>query len=248
MLVVTLLQDGAEEVRDNMAASVGAIFSSLSQYIGNTHMYMHSYTLHKFTARFSCMFQLHLCTLCYYCISLTLSGNFASDRLIQCPSCSSALQSYLISLPIILGHVPQKTLEFLLRIVDLPSSHADKPAPVGSGNLLFEEDPLNNYMEEITVLRAACSAMETLIANHCKSLNVLSLAQQVKSVGSSLLAKLDSNISPWTEQHWFHDLCKVALVREALVNGVHRSGSDYGIKAIELLNDFVHIKSKILIF
>ena len=42
MLVVGLLQDGVEEVREEMATSVGTILSSLSPSVGMRIIYLHT--------------------------------------------------------------------------------------------------------------------------------------------------------------------------------------------------------------
>ena len=134
--------------------------------------------------------------------------------------------------------------------MDLESSLTLK-TPTEIGNLLFEEDPLNNYMEEITVLVAVCRAVESLLSSHSRELKqvFLDLAKQVKDVAIILFSRVNSSengcaverVSPWDEQHVFHGLCKVALLSEALVNGAGRAGGS-SLEVAELLNDVVHSK------
>ena len=131
--------------------------------------------------------------------------------------------------------------------MDLESSLTLK-TPTEIGNLLFEEDPLNNYMEEITVLVAVCRAVESLLSSHSRELKQ-DLAKQVKDVAILLFSRVNSSengcaverVSPWDEQHVFHGLCKVALLSEALVNGAGRAGGS-SLEVAELLNDVVHSK------
>lgn len=157
------------------------------------------------------------------------------------PSSSSALQSYILCLPYTLHRYPQTALTILLCLVDLESLLVEKEHE----NVLFEEDPLNNYMEEISVLRTACKALEVVVAAHYGDLKeILRLSQQVKNMATVVIARLeistDSDIfSPWDEPNVFHGVCKVSLVSEALVNGVQKSGSSQEL--IEPLKPYVNL-------
>ena len=152
--------------------------------------------------------------------------NFCAVTTSPHPSPSSALNSFILSLPLILHHQPHVTLKILLHLVDLDASILEKRSSYTS-NLLFEEDPLNNYMEEMTVLADVCNAMKTLIAHHHEQLQepLSHLVQHLCDIGSSLLveAKLGGkngrtvcNLSPWDNPLLFLCLCKVTLVSEAV--------------------------------
>ena len=172
------------------------------------------------------------------------------------PSASSALRSYITSLPLLLHHCPHTTLSVLLQLVDLDESLAKKSD--GTNNLLFEEDPLNNYMEEISVLTAACRALKTLLSNHCEELcePLISLVQKVQSIGTFLLAEVtssDDNInsrmvgkfSPWDQRQVFLGLCKVALLSQAIVDGA--SERLPALDLVEPLTKYTELKMELLI-
>ena len=191
-----------------------------------------------------------------------LHSIIASER----PSPSSALHSYILSLPIILHHHPTTTFNILLRLVDLDTSLVNvvENKSQGSGNVLFEEDPLNNYMEEVRVLTAACRAMKYLIASHCKQLHnhLVSLAQQVHTIAKSLQTHYSEStcasvgfetsfivnrFSPWDRPQVFLALCKVALLCEAVVDGAMDAGHSESHELIKLLSHYTELKTTLLL-
>jgi hypothetical protein len=203
MLLVDLLQDEAEEVRDDMAASVAAVLSSLSPFVENLH------------------------------------------TVIACPSpsSSSALQSFVSSLPLVLYRDPQSAFTVLLHLLNLDSSQVESRSS-GTSNLLFEEDPLNNYLEEVVVLASACRALKTLVTHHSEKLldRLFGLAEQVTS--STLLVEVNFDqctsasmckFSPWDKPQMFLRLYKVALVSEAVVNGTEKRGAGAGCEIFRKL-------------
>lgn len=129
----------------------------------------------------------------------------------------------------------------------------------GSGNLLFEEDPLNNYMEEVVVLTIACRAIKTLIVSHCEVLHkpLVVLAQQLCSVASNLQAKLNSDavelcptdrmFSPWDEPQVFLGFSKVSLLSEAVVDGVVEADYALSHEFTELTRDLKELKTELLL-
>ena len=107
--------------------------------------------------------------------------------------------------------------------------------------MLFEEDPLNNYMEEIRVLTAACEAVETLLAGHCCELlqSVVSLTRRLQTISKALIDNHERGgyLSPWDQPQVFLGLCKVSLLSEAVVKGLHQAGCSH-----QQLNEFVSLK------
>ena len=163
------------------------------------------------------------------------------------PSSSSALDSYISCLPLALHRHPHTALTILLTLVDLQSVVLEKE----NENILFEEDPLNNYMEEMSILRVACTAIEKLIAHHSKFMTetLTRLSQEVQSLATAVMAKLEGSkyavsFSPWDEPNVFHCLCKVSLLSETVVNGVKKSDCGHQLH----LSDFMKIKSNIFVF
>ena len=172
----------------------------------------------------------------------------------QTPSASSALCSYIASLPLVFPHHPHTIFTLLLQLVNFNASEASH----GGGNLLFEEDPLNNYMEEIVVLTETCSAMKTLIGVHHEHLHkpLLVLTEQLCSRASSLQMELSDatdinsevfhEFSPWEKQHAFLTLCKVCLLAEAVVDGVVEAAHSDSHIFTEQLRGLTELKTKLL--
>ena len=173
----------------------------------------------------------------------------------QTPSACSALCSYIASLPLIFPNHPHITFTLLLQLVNLNASEASH----GGGNLLFEEDPLNNYMEEIVVLTETCRAMKTLISVYHEQLHkpLLVLTEQLCSLANSLQMKLPDAIdtafhnlsaefSPWEKQDVFLTLCKVCLLAGAVVDGVVEAGHPDSHVFTEQLRDLAELRTKLL--
>ena len=156
------------------------------------------------------------------------------------PSASSALHSFFTALPLIFHHHPLTTLTILLHLVALDTVVADIAGSESSTsssntNLLFEEDPLNNYMEEIVVLTAACRGIEIVVATHCKQLHeaLVRVTQQICTTAAALQTSVGSEVpalgevlvssgvplSPWERPKVFSGLCRVCLLSEAVVGG-----------------------------
>ena len=175
----------------------------------------------------------------------------------QTPSPSSALCSYIASLPLVFPHHPHTTFTLLLQLVNLNASELSH----GGGNLLFQEDPLNNYMEEIVVLTETCSAMKTLIGVHHEQLHkpLLVLTEQLCSRASSLQMKLSDatdieqvnsevfhEFSPWEKQHVFLALSKVCLLAGAVVDGMVEAAHSDSHIFTEQLRGLAELKTKLL--
>ena len=161
------------------------------------------------------------------------------------PSSSSALQLYLSCLPLVLHRHPQTALKILLGLVGHESLRLEKE----NENVLFDEDPLNNYMEEISVLRVSCRAIETLLTSHSEDVKetLARVSEQVQSEATALKAKLEgrmcpSSFSPWDEPNVFIGLCKVFLLSDAVVNGVEQSHYDQ-----KVLKHFKNVTSDIFL-
>lgn len=196
-----------------------------------------------------------------YTLDLYLLENLHSRITSEKPSPSSALHSYITSLPIILHH-PTTTFNILLHLVDLDTSLVNVVENKARcfGNVLFEEDPLNNYIEEVRVLTAACRAIKDLIVCHCKQLHnrLVSLAQQLHIVATNLQTNYSeltctsvdftsfivNRFSPWDKPHVFLALCKVALLCEA---GVVEACYSEGQEPIKLLTHYTELKTALLL-
>ena len=179
----------------------------------------------------------------------------------QTPSACSALCSYIASLPLIFPNHPHTTFTLLLQLVNLNASEASH----GGGNLLFEEDPLNNYMEEIVVLTEICHAMKTLISVYHEQLHkpLLVVTEQLCSLANSLQMKLPdaadtervnseafhnlpAEFSPWEKQDVFLALCKVCLLAGAIVDGVVEAGHLDSHVFTEQLRDLAELRTQLL--
>ena len=167
------------------------------------------------------------------------------------PSASSALNSYIHFLPFLLHNHPQITHTILLHLLHLDTLLVDIKSSGRATNLLFEEDPLNNYMEEMNVLTVVCGAMKTLVACYCDQLHerLISFIQQVCDVGKVLLAEINIGLedilcsfSPWDHPVLFLGLCKVTLVSEAVVDGLAETTST-GYYELKQLRQFTKLKS-----
>lgn len=160
---------------------------------------------------------------------LCVCNQFQDEEVVlQTPSSSSALQSYLTSLPLILHRHPHTPLTILLGLIDLESIEKELK-PRDQTNILFEEDPLNNYLEEMVVISAAGAALETLLSHHTTELlsTVESLIELIRRVTTALESKrsIQVQFSPWNERNIFLGLSKVSLVSRAVTNGMKRAGS-----------------------
>ena len=176
-------------------------------------------------------------------------------------SASSALNSYIQSLPLLLHNHPQITHTILLHLLHFDTILVDIKSSGSSTNLLFEEDPLNNYMEEMNVLTVVCGAMKTLVACHCDQLHqpLISLIQQLYDVGRALLVEANfqesssedghvlCGFSPWDCPVLFLGLCKVTLVSEAVVDGLAGTISPCYHEYIKQLRHFTKLKSALCI-
>ena len=168
------------------------------------------------------------------------------------PSPPSALQTFIIALPVILHHCPHTTLSVLLHLVDLDASQQVEAKSVVDCNPLFEPDLPNNYAEEVVVLTAVSWAFNILIASHYEALHrcLVTLARQVQHVMLShitLSSNISCNLSPWDKPHVYLGLCKVALISEAVVDGIVKADQLVTNDLSELLTDWIKIKSSLII-
>ena len=154
-------------------------------------------------------------------------------------------------------------------VADIAGSESSSSSSCNT-NLLFEEDPLNNYMEEIVVLSAACRGIEIVVATHCKQLHeaLVRVAQQIcttaaalkTSVGSEVAALgevLVSSGSPWERPKVFLGLCRVCLLSEAVVGGSVEAATAAGCaeelavgsqELMSKLKHFAELKTELLLY
>ena len=168
------------------------------------------------------------------------------------PSASSALPSFLSILPHVFRDHPSTALTVLLQLVALDS----EPSKTDSdhGNLLFEEDPLNNYMEETVVLAAACQGVQTLVSSHYHQLEsaIGHTAQQLCSTATALLQRCSEvggvSFSPWEKPKLYLGLCRVSLLSEAIVSVcVDVSLPHCQSLPMDQLREYAALKSKLLL-
>lgn len=168
------------------------------------------------------------------------------------PSASSALPSFLSVLPHVFREHPNTALTVLLQLVALDSEPSETDSD--HSNLLFEEDPLNNYMEETVVLAAACRGVQTLVSSHYRQLEsaIGHTAQQLCSTATALLERCSEvggvSFSPWENPKLYLGLCRVSLLSEAIVCGcVDASLSHCQSLPMDQLREYAALKSKLLL-
>ena len=152
----------------------------------------------------------------------------------ESPSPSSGLLSFLSSLPLIFTHRPHIALSILLRLVDLDSDLSSLPPPDhgGHSNPLFQEDPLNNYMEEVEVLAVACQAVQLLLSTHTAYLQTqldTLVGKLVATATHFLGSQSGENVqgllfSPWERPGHYLGLCRLTLLSEAILVGSGECG------------------------
>ena len=158
----------------------------------------------------------------------------------ESPSPSSGLLSFLSSLPLLFTDQPHIALSVLLKLVALDSDLSAAP-PSDSGihsNPLFEEDPLNNYMEEAEVLAAACQAVQLLLSTHTTNLQTQphlqtqldTLVRELVATATHFLGSESGenveglSFSPWERPGHYLGLCRLTLLSEAVLVGCGECG------------------------
>ena len=143
---------------------------------------------------------------------------FPSDPLLplQNPNAPSVLKWFLKMISVMLPR--EMALDILLGLLSLEDK---MPMDSSSGNVLFDEDRLNDYLEEVVLTQSICDCIEDFIRTHhslpCSELQSLveKLVFQLQSIHSEC-----SFISPWEKQYTFMYICKLVLLSRALLHSL----------------------------
>ncbi len=117
-----------------------------------------------------------------------------------------ALQYFVVSL--MPGLPGDDTSHPLIEILQVTA----RPPQPGSGNILFDEDPINNYMEEPELVKHVCSSLAHVPTGVCSSL--------LSQVHTELLvyANEECAVCPWDNPSRFMHVCKLLMVAKCLIN------------------------------
>ena len=141
-----------------------------------------------------------------------------SGSMTQCekPDASSALQWFLHALPVMLEDKVQG-YRVLLGLIT-PQSHENLLVEESS-NLLFAEEPINNYKEELSLVQDVCSSLQQLLSAHSQELQsqLLQLSEIVLSQVRSCLSVDCFCYSAWEKPNFFMYVCKVMFLAKLLL-------------------------------
>ena len=112
----------------------------------------------------------------------------------------------------------EMVLDILLGLLSLEDK---QPMEKSSSNLLFDEDCLNDYMEEVILTQNICDCIEDFIRTHhsVPSPELQSLVEKLALQLQSILPECSFD-SPWEKQITFVYICKVLLLSRALLHSL----------------------------
>ena len=145
------------------------------------------------------------------------TGKFIS---IGCPTPQSALKWALETMishtdSLLAWDILQHLLSFVSDTVELPAVSRDTP------NVLFDEDPVNNYIEGHVLLKVITTCMGIL----CKDLLLKQHVQELYTSASAVIERFTcqsprSTNLPWKDPKLFMELYKNALLVKQLSRSV----------------------------
>ena len=112
----------------------------------------------------------------------------------------------------------EMALDILFGLLSLEDK---RPMDSSSSNPLFDEDRLNDNLEEVVLTQSICDCIEGFIRTH-QSLSGLEL----QSLVEKLIFQLQSTYpkcsfsSPWEKQYAFMYVCKLVLLSRALLHSL----------------------------
>lgn len=130
-------------------------------------------------------------------------------------SSSSALQEFLKKLATMFPGCEQQNFDILLSCFTFPEHPPVEPA---DSNILFDEDPINNYTEETLLVQSVCACLQDLISTHYAELR-----PNLEDLVCKLLHLFQSSVpnncafSPWENVGMFSYLCKLLLLMKLVL-------------------------------
>ena len=143
---------------------------------------------------------------------------FPSDPLLplQSPNAPSVLKWFLKMISVMLPR--EIVLDILLGLLALENN---PPVDNSSGNVLFDEDRLNDYLEEVVLARNICDCIEDFvhIQHSLPGSELQPLVERLIFQLQSIHPKC-SVISPWEQQYTFLYICKLVFLSKALLQSL----------------------------
>lgn len=158
---------------------------------------------------------------------------------VESPNPSSALRWFVKSLPVLLRN-PTISFDILLSllppdVVSFQSMHTlaqdSQPSPIS--NLLFDEDPVNDYAEEVVILQLVVRALEDIIStlSPTQTLTAVQIDNLMKTVPSLQRDEngdqMNNESSPWEDSTGFMHRTKLKLL-VSLFEAVRQHLEDVG--------------------
>ena len=135
---------------------------------------------------------------------------------IKSPNPSSAMEWFIKSIPMMVPGLPELALSTLLYLI--PNDLEEDPSDNNSSNPLFDEDPINEYAEDVLLLQHISRCLTDLFAKHKELTHELILDYLHTSTGSAKVSKRDEevNISIWENPKQFMTLVRWNFLQHTL--------------------------------
>lgn len=131
---------------------------------------------------------------------------------------SLAMEWFIKSIPALIPNLPDLALSTLLHL--LPDDLGDPTD--SSSNLLFDEDPINEYTEDVVVLQHICSCLRGMLAKHEELISHQLILDHLDTKSEKLSKKDEDsssvNISAWENPKQFMKRVRCNLLHSALGN------------------------------